>query len=141
MIKVQIDRKTWLRGGDEGALRNEAGSQCCLGFVCKKLGLTNNDILDVGMPDDVLSNERLPEFRKMTLKERLSPLIRVKDATSRRWVSDAAVINDNCSLPDSWYAKHEEYSLEEEHAALEALREEKLTKLFAKNGFELKFIG
>lgn len=141
MIKVQIDRKKWLRGSDEGALRNESGAQCCLGFVCKKLGLTNNEIFDVGMPDDVLYNEIIPEFRKMTLKERLAPLIRVEDARNRQWVEEAATINDDFSLPGSWYDEHEKYSYEEEHEATEKMREEKLIKLFAKNGFELKFIG
>lgn len=144
MIKVQIDRKKWLRG-DNGRLRDEEGSQCCLGFVCKKLGLTNNDIYDCGTPSDVIEHgERLPESRKLTIGERLSPLIKkdkVKDYADRAWVNEAIKINDDFNLPYTWYAKHRGADNIEEYEATERMREEKLTKLFAKHGFELKFIG
>ncbi len=126
MIKVQIDRKTWLRGvGSNDSvykvrLRTEEGEQCCLGFVCKKLGLKNKDILDVGRPGHLV---RYDNFAQRNAKEKLTPvLLKVKEPTEKAWVEEAITINDDSLMS-------------------ETEREEKLTKLFAKNGLDVKFVG
>ncbi len=49
MIVVTVDRKTWYRGkGDRGSrLRRPDGQQCCIGFLAKRLGATDHDILNM----------------------------------------------------------------------------------------------
>jgi hypothetical protein len=47
MKTVVITRSLW---GTNYLKRPDNGKQCCLGFVCKKHGLTNKDILRIASP-------------------------------------------------------------------------------------------
>jgi len=134
MIKVQIDRKTWIRGVDDAycendvRLRNQEGNQCCLGFVCKKLGLTDANILNVATPGSFSDSEYIQDFaisssKLKEIKNKITPaLLTVRGHEEKLWVRQAIAINDDVALT-------------------EQEREEKLSKLFLKNGFDLKFIG
>lgn len=132
MIKVQIDRKTWLRSvvDDQVRLRNEDGNQCCLGFVCKKLGLANNDIENIPDPGSFGDSEFMIDFgvegaSLKNLVNKLTPhLLTVRGHNEKHWVGEAMRLND-----------YDDDDMSEEE------REEKLTALFLKNGFELKFVG
>ena len=46
MLKVEVDRRTWLRGDrDKAGLHvTPSGQQCCIGFACRAAGLTVEDI-------------------------------------------------------------------------------------------------
>jgi hypothetical protein len=46
LIPLQIDRERW---GTE-ALLNNNGTMCCLGFACKKLGVSAKEMLNQSMP-------------------------------------------------------------------------------------------
>lgn len=54
-LKVVIDRQRWLRG--EGSdrsllLREGDGKMCCLGFVCRAVGMGEADIVNQGAPNE-----------------------------------------------------------------------------------------
>lgn len=60
MMKVQVDRRTWLRGIDSGMflegensylLRGSDGKMCCLGFVCLNCGVDRSDMENIREPD------------------------------------------------------------------------------------------
>jgi hypothetical protein len=110
MDTLIIDRSKWLRGTGAGALLNGGGKMCCLGFECKRLGLEDDVILDIDMPDELMDKDadlELPEWLSETHPE--------SD------VYIAAQINDRKGL------------IEEE-------REQKITKIFAAHDIEVKFI-
>jgi hypothetical protein len=96
-IKVVIDRAKWRCGGEKGcsfsrgagpvALRNEAGYQCCLGFVTAAVK-PELCILDIGHPRTLCTD--VPE-----LVERHGNLFVNTSLTAQ-----AIAINDNCFLPD-----------------------------------------
>jgi hypothetical protein len=54
-FKFTVDRARWARGGiREGALLDpEDGSLCCLGFLAKAVGATDDDIRHYAAPSDV----------------------------------------------------------------------------------------
>lgn len=129
--QVVIDRATW-RSGDDGEhatcyhqygdhpmtrLLDKHGNMCCLGFACKQLaGLSDADILDACGPASVGPHA----IRKLQYLRRNSAG-GVK-AVATKLTSEAMNIND-----------HHELTREE--------REDKLIKIFRKNGVELKFTG
>jgi hypothetical protein len=55
ITSMQIDVSKWARGKitEDTLLRDDNGCQCCLGFHCKKAGLSNREILDVVEPGDL----------------------------------------------------------------------------------------
>ena len=52
MEKLIIDRKTWARG-DTSSLLTHEGTYCCLGFECKRAGLSDGDIFDISTPQGI----------------------------------------------------------------------------------------
>lgn len=59
-LKVVVDMKTWRRGGEEfdeehgqTFLLNSKGNMCCLGFVARAYGISEDNIRGVGEPDDI----------------------------------------------------------------------------------------
>jgi hypothetical protein len=90
LISLRIDRKRWCRGGINGdaSLLNGEGAMCCLGFACKKLGLTPKQINNVGLPADVAD------------RSKLGLLVNTKGGT-RKLAQDAAGLNDNPDLEES----------------------------------------
>lgn len=52
---IVVDRKTWLRGepGVSWLRRARDNKQCCLGFMCKQLGQTDDQILQKPSPQSV----------------------------------------------------------------------------------------
>ena len=47
MQTVIINRKTWLRGTIDSALRKPNGKKCCIGFLATALGAKNKEITGV----------------------------------------------------------------------------------------------
>jgi len=116
-MKFTVERSKWLRGGKDGCLLSrKKNKMCCLGFVCKQLGMLDEDIEIAQMP----SSLRLP------LREQLTGIL-LKDASGlghhfdMDWVKNAADLNDNSEIQDG-------------------LRERSLTDLFGVNGHELIFV-
>lgn len=62
--KLIIDRLTWARGGKNGrsSLLNIHNNRCCLGFECKRLGVSDSDMLSVGRPVNITKPSRLPGY-------------------------------------------------------------------------------
>lgn len=117
MIEVIIDRTTWQHGegGTNSALRLNNGKQCCLGFLCKTMGFTDEEILNKGMPREL--NAFIPGMAIRVHK--WAPFIGVKD---RLLVQEMASTNDAVWIPDWW-------------------REMKLRRLAHLAGYEFTFIG
>lgn len=117
-----VDRAKWARGGRGGnpGLLNDAGNMCCLGHISKQCGAKLNTFY--GMPEDLAIDVHSKPYA--LLKDFLISI----DVTARRdfynndLAGKAAIINDSRKTSDKQ-------------------REAKLTKLFAKAGYKLKFVG
>jgi hypothetical protein len=59
-IKFTVFRNTWLRGGGDGNLLDAAGCRCCLGFLGRQLGCSDDDQRDVGLPQELDSASKWP---------------------------------------------------------------------------------
>jgi hypothetical protein len=108
MKTVVITRKLW---GQKRLRRKEDGKMCCLGFLCRSYGLSNEDITGRGMPGFLYTDSAslLPEW-----------LLKL-DASSPD-AGTAAFINDNETITM-------------------AKKEELLKPLFLKHGIKLVFRG
>ena len=61
MEKLIINRQWWLRGTGGGKLLDpETKKMCCLGFECLRLGYTEEEILDKGLPNNLRDITKLP---------------------------------------------------------------------------------
>lgn len=119
MQELVIDRQKWRTGSDgphktgEGTtqLLNEQGFMCCLGFECLRLGLTEENILQIGEPQEV------DEAYYDNIDYMLTGARFQKD-----WVTEAIEVNDNPEL-----------TLDQKEALIESI--------FGKEGIEVKFIN
>lgn len=119
MQELVIDRQKW-RTGQEGPhktgdgptqLLNEEGFMCCLGFECLRLGLTEDNILQIGEPQEV------DEAYYDNIDYMLTGARFQKD-----WVTEAININDSVTM-------------------VLAEKEEAIIKLFANQGVNVTFIN
>lgn len=120
MLEVIIDRSKWNRAIPEveyrqqfglAALLNDDGNMCCLGFVCKALGLSDEQIVNKAYPQSTsLEIPQLTEFRDVSYP---------KDTTLS---CTAAAINDSPSIPSK-------------------KKEERLKELFLEQDIKLTFVG
>lgn len=55
-LKVVVNRKSWDRGNSSGLLLSaDTEKRCGLGFLACQIGLSDQDILDIGTPEAVSS--------------------------------------------------------------------------------------
>lgn len=88
LLRVVIVRAKWQHGRDgDSALVCEDGKQCCLGFVGKAIGFTDEDMAGVAMPSDV-GPERWPDGMV------------VKSVTTYGWL-DSEISNKLAAINDS----------------------------------------
>lgn len=52
MMELTIERSRWLRGKQSQSGLLVDGKMCCLGFLCKKLGATDESMEGISMPND-----------------------------------------------------------------------------------------
>lgn len=118
-MKFTVNRVKWQRGViGAGSLLNDSGNMCCLGFVCRAVGMAPRSILNVGMPDDITtSGERRVRGLLTELSDEAVGVI-----VSTTLAQVAAEINDNPRLSD-------------------AEREHRLTAAFLEDGHTLDFVG
>lgn len=120
MLEVIIDRATWNRAIPKveyrqqfglAALLNADGNMCCLGFVCKALGLSDEQIANRAYPQSTsLKIPQLTEFRDVSFP---------KDTTLS---CTAAAINDSPAIPSKE-------------------KEKQLKNLFLEHDIKLTFVG
>ena len=108
-----IDRERWGRGDPKtGALMNDQGKMCCLGFAAEACGLELTPDSDVMMPADLGDAKyKMPEW--------MCP--QYDDGSWPNQVTKAAQINDEAATTD-------------------AAKEEALKALFAMHGTKLYFV-
>lgn len=90
-MKVKVYRDSWSRG-TYSKLLDEKGKMCCLGFVCKTLGVTDEEMLDVIAPDCIADTGKV------------GPLIEGEhedEIVNTEWVTDAVDINDADDIDDT----------------------------------------
>lgn len=64
MIKLTIDRQTWIRGDIRSALlRSKDNKMCCLGFLSLACGYTKEEIRDRVTPFTMLSKDKYPPLQ------------------------------------------------------------------------------
>lgn len=123
-----IDRSKWRCGGSgphmQGTgpteLLNNDGFMCCLGQVCKQLGVPESKMLNVPAPLTLV-------HRSYTSAESLHPLGYIVEAGV---LAGTALTQEAMSCNDNPYD-----SMRPED------REQTLTELFARNGHTLTFVG
>lgn len=127
LTKLVIDRREWLRGTGAGQLCDYDNKKCCLGFASAKIGFSEDEMRNITVPIDLVSNEL-----KFTCLLGGSPIVKTGKKTfgHNKWllnsgkrtsdVLKAEQINDDTSITDK-------------------VRESKLKKLFAKHGCKLTF--
>jgi len=114
-MEFTVKRSRWGHGDDNGfLLRGEDSKMCCLGFVCRQVGMGRKQILNKAMPDELDPKLRDKLIGALTFK-------RGQDVKDYKWLNQAAKINDSLDL------KPEE-------------TERKLKSIFSKHGHTLKFI-
>jgi len=89
-----IDRRRWLRGGT-GALQDESGMRCCLGFASLKLGAKEKDIIGILLPERLDSG-----FRKRCRTNNNWLIGIVNGQYNNSIVAGASIINDDKSISD-----------------------------------------
>lgn len=121
LIPLTINRKRWARGGKNGeaALLNRESNMCCLGFACRAIGFSKNDIKDEFSPKG-LANISLSAC------ERLDKLV-VSGPDGNVWrnsedTAKAIIINDSGDISDK-------------------MREYRLKPILRRLGFDVKFTG
>jgi len=130
LIPLTINRSRWVRGNKGGmsSLLNEQDNMCCLGFACRKLGLTREAIDDRPAPDDIASDDAISDTRFNYLLDKLSPLVRVTRSTGQRKMTNRAATDAAMEINDDTLISEEE-------------REKKLIPILKKLGFAVKFVG
>jgi hypothetical protein len=109
---------------------------CCLGFECLALGLTEEQIYRIGMPDEI------PFENPADLLDRLYPeLVNERGTRSTIFARRAAAINDTkignvVGLDEGVFAEHEQIVLETEEQ-----REALIAAEFLKEGVKVEFIN
>ncbi|SRR6266478_5030960 len=121
-MKLIIDRKIWLRGEGSAVsylLRRSDGKQCCVGILCEALGASKKDL------EGIKGSQKLVGFN---LPAWLKPSDVNFGTSEIDDIFKAYEIND-ASAPANV-----------EIAAFEALREAKVTALFAKHDIQVEFV-
>jgi len=114
-----VQRSRWFRGNRIGKLKDlGTGHMCCLGFVCQKLGVSDEDMIGKRMPTDLYS---IAKAKVVGVLLKTQPEGAFYSHLVTSWVNEAAAINDNDVIS-------------------EEDREEKLINLFGKNGHKLTII-
>ena len=119
ITKLTIDRKRWLRGTGSGLLLDRSNNKmCCLGFYSIACGLPKKLITNHGCPADIemIYDMPLPEPMQWL---RSMDFGRVKSS----------------QLADKLMRANDKISLDPE------VREERITRYFAKKGIEVEFIN
>lgn len=109
--RLSIDRARW----GKSALRNDDGTMCCLGFLGVACGVPESEMLEVGMPNDIVG-------MKYRSKYPIDVFADDDRDTESDFADEAASINDSGIIKP--YRK-----------------EEKLKKLFKTVGIKLTFRG
>lgn len=115
-MKYTVNRKMWARGGRAGypALRNDAGKQCCLGFVGRQCGIPISHLKNEPLPCNVENHTQRAKWPKWFINQR--------NGNNTKDCILAAATNDKKDITDK-------------------VREAKLKKLFAKHGDRIVFVN
>src|SRR5690242_7689418 len=122
-MEFTIDRSKWLCGrlrhkieggnGDSMMYAKSLNRSCCLGILADSCGVSKKELSATGVPSELEQRGTLPKVMNFLTEEK-------SDGYKRQ--SDYVRVNDN----DELHQKD---------------RERQLTKLFAKDGIKVKFVG
>lgn len=132
-MKFTIDRERWCRGRADGGaklLRKDDGTRCCLGFFLSACGIPDDQLRDVGEPNEVANNAHKPDTWPSEAAFLLEYL-RDEDATE----------DDDQSC---WAGRQPEQTLIDENDDIDLEndeREENIARIFARHGHEVTFIN
>ena len=87
MTTFKIKRSSWCRGSNQSALLRADDKMCCLGFVCKQLGISEKLLRDRSYPNELHANAP-------------AELV-ASDGYDNALSISAAYINDDATLSDS----------------------------------------
>lgn len=92
-IDVKINRRKWYRGRGSHESRLLTGDKfrCCLGFACKSLGIKDEYLIDICVPANIDSRDKLQKLKDYCLiservgygnTELVEQLVTINDSTS-----------------------------------------------------------
>lgn len=123
-ITVEVPRKDWQRGGEEGGhlYRSCTGESCVLGFILRARGVSYDTLDNHSIPAS-LWGDHLDDKEKEVIEEFLTPeSVNYCYRDDKSWVEEMYNTNDDFNLTD------------EE-------RERRLINLAKKHGITLVFTG
>jgi hypothetical protein len=124
MMKLTIDRATWLRGeggSNSRLLRGDDQKMCCLGFYAKSCGFSDEDLSDHLDPSELLAVRLTEENDANRIPQSLTPLV--------------AAYHLPTSLAYAMMKMNDDPNWEE------AYREARLKELFEQMDVEVEFVG
>lgn len=119
-MKFTVERSSWDRGNGNGMLVGPRGN-CCLGFLGLACGMSEEDLREIGVPEETVEHCREDEGSMRWPKE----LVYWNDERGRyrdrSCVGDIVDANDDARMDD-------------------AEREARLTALFSRIGIDVEFV-
>ncbi len=109
-----VDRKTWYRGkgGEESKLLRADGTRCCIGFVGQQCGIADIKLRGIAEVHGTSEDSRVAE-------------------SWPTWIQDDSGVNDDIA---------DAYAINDDEELSDVVREDKLSKLFAKHGDTIRFV-
>lgn len=109
MLKVTVDRTRWLRGGNGTLLERGTGKMCCLGFVCKQVGLEDSTIQNQADPQELYQSsmdfedgEETENEKTDFLRKKLGAEVKLLRYSSNTEVCERLIsTNDMANIDDS----------------------------------------
>ncbi len=109
-MRFIVKRNRWLRGEPSSWLHRPTDhKQCCIGFVCRQLGATVNQVC-----------QHTVAYRVKNLSAEAKLCLLDRSGSDRNWVQDAYGVNDDLTIEDGE-------------------REKKLKAIFKRAGHQLIF--
>lgn len=113
---VVVSRKKWLRGEGEGFLfRSDDKKMCCLGFMCKAAGATEQDMENLSVPSELYERKQIEAG--FCLKDSTNLDFSCNDD----WIFEAVNYNDRSDITRDEREKH-------------------LKRVFNQQGISVKFV-
>lgn len=164
LTEFTINREEWVRGGEDAALLLSDGRMCCLGIAAKACGLSDDVLLDVGEPVEIIHDGHTKEskiyFEKLPFLGKVIP---------NEEAIEEYCANENMGYWNQWgefYGVTDEVLAEIPQSDLDNLmtveqsddctslmginddsgiteeeREAKIADIFARNGVKVTFVG
>lgn len=129
--KFTVKRENWLRGekNDSRLLRYDDNKMCCLGFYARACGIPKKYILDESTPNESYGN-------LLNMNTRWDSFLISKSDVC----TDPFLISVDDAYTDDSKSANELMKINDDDTISDKTRENRLKKLFLKNGIKVNFV-